>query len=361
MTSDLYKILERARWAPSGDNCQPWRFEFLDEDKIRIHLLFDRGNVYEGSSGIPTWVAAGALIENIRLASGLLKKKVFIDRVGDFVDGKGFVDIRFEESEMVYDPIEKFIESRTVLRFPYQLTDLSDNVILSLQRSVGEDFVLDWSISFWERLKISRLNMMSSKIRLTMPEAYKVHVKIVDWDHKFSIDKLPAGSLGMGKVSLIFTKFAFGSWRRIAFLNKYLCGVFLPQIELDFIPGIFCARHFRMYFKSSDRIWTAQDYIRAGSAIQRFWLTASSHGLSLQPSFSPIIFEKYVKQKHEFSVSKSSVSAAKRMAKFMSRISRHPLGNQVFQGRLGYSNRNENVTGRSVRIPLDALLMSLSK
>ena len=29
-------------------------FEFLDEDKIRIHLIFDRGNIYEGLSGVPT-------------------------------------------------------------------------------------------------------------------------------------------------------------------------------------------------------------------------------------------------------------------------------------------------------------------
>lgn len=33
----LLKILELARWAPSGDNTQPWRFEIVSDDHIAIH------------------------------------------------------------------------------------------------------------------------------------------------------------------------------------------------------------------------------------------------------------------------------------------------------------------------------------
>lgn len=30
----LLKILDLARWAPSGDNTQPWRFEIVADDHI---------------------------------------------------------------------------------------------------------------------------------------------------------------------------------------------------------------------------------------------------------------------------------------------------------------------------------------
>ena len=36
----LLKILDLARWAPSGDNTQPWRFEIVADDHIACELEF---------------------------------------------------------------------------------------------------------------------------------------------------------------------------------------------------------------------------------------------------------------------------------------------------------------------------------
>ena len=33
----LIKLLDLARWAPSGDNTQPWRFEIAGEGHIVVH------------------------------------------------------------------------------------------------------------------------------------------------------------------------------------------------------------------------------------------------------------------------------------------------------------------------------------
>ena len=33
----LNSILDLARWAPSGDNTQPWRFEIIDETRFVVH------------------------------------------------------------------------------------------------------------------------------------------------------------------------------------------------------------------------------------------------------------------------------------------------------------------------------------
>ena len=33
----IHDVLELARWAPSGDNTQPWRFEIRSDTRARIH------------------------------------------------------------------------------------------------------------------------------------------------------------------------------------------------------------------------------------------------------------------------------------------------------------------------------------
>jgi hypothetical protein len=37
MSSVMEHILDLARWAPSGDNTQPWRFEIRSERHLVIH------------------------------------------------------------------------------------------------------------------------------------------------------------------------------------------------------------------------------------------------------------------------------------------------------------------------------------
>ncbi|RTL16759.1 MAG: molybdopterin biosynthesis protein MoeY, partial [Rhodocyclaceae bacterium] len=41
----MERLLERARWAPSGDNTQPWRFEVLGVDRLAIHGFDTRAEV----------------------------------------------------------------------------------------------------------------------------------------------------------------------------------------------------------------------------------------------------------------------------------------------------------------------------
>ena len=41
----LTRILMLARWAPSGDNTQPWRFEVVSDHLIRVHGFDTRDHV----------------------------------------------------------------------------------------------------------------------------------------------------------------------------------------------------------------------------------------------------------------------------------------------------------------------------
>src|SRR5579872_649627 len=62
-------VLDTARWAPSGDNAQPWTFRVQGEHAVEVLVRRSNANVYEYRHGEPTLVSAGALLENIELAA----------------------------------------------------------------------------------------------------------------------------------------------------------------------------------------------------------------------------------------------------------------------------------------------------
>src|SRR5688500_8388197 len=63
------QILDLARWAPSGDNAQPWRFEITAEDRIAIHGHDTRDWCLYDFDGHASHMAHGALLETLRIAA----------------------------------------------------------------------------------------------------------------------------------------------------------------------------------------------------------------------------------------------------------------------------------------------------
>ncbi|MEO8996576.1 MAG: nitroreductase family protein, partial [Nitrosospira sp.] len=53
ISRSISDILELARWAPSGDNTQPWRFEIIDERHLVIHAFDTRDHCIYDLDGHP--------------------------------------------------------------------------------------------------------------------------------------------------------------------------------------------------------------------------------------------------------------------------------------------------------------------
>jgi hypothetical protein len=64
-----------------------------------------------------------------------------------------------------------------------------------------------------------------------------------------------------------------GSWKRVEFFNSFLAGTLAPRIQMDFIPSLACGAHFVIL--ADHKPESFDDYISAGRAVQRFWLTAT--------------------------------------------------------------------------------------
>ena len=65
----MEQILELARWAPSGDNTQPWRFEILDSHRLVVHGHDTRDHCVYDLDGHPSQISLGALLETMAIAA----------------------------------------------------------------------------------------------------------------------------------------------------------------------------------------------------------------------------------------------------------------------------------------------------
>jgi nitroreductase len=352
--SVVLEILDLARWAPSGDNSQPWRFEVLGDDHVRVHAFDTRRDCVYDLEGHASQLSVGALLETIRIAAGAYQRVASIVRRREAPAEAPVFDVRFEvASEPPARILHLAIRDRSVMRKPLSVRPLSASDRQQLESAAGETHSVVWFEGAPERLRLAWLAVKSAKIRLTIPEAYALHRRIIEWDARYSEDRVPDQALGADALSLKSMRWVMASWERVQLMNRYFGGTLAPRLQLDLLPGVFCAAHFALLAKRPPE--DIDDYVHAGAAVQRFWLTATTLGVQLQPQYTPLVFAEYVRRRVEF----TSVESARQRAGWVERRLARLLGEEaapaaVFLGRVGYGSP---YPARSLRHPLERLVM----
>ena len=295
----IEKILDLARWAPSGDNTQPWRFEIVSDNQIAIHGFDTRQHVLYDFDGHASHMAHGALLETLRLAATRfgLQADWRIRPTGS--DELPIYDVTLTPTDIGEDPLVGCIESRTVQRRAMRTTPLTETQKEALRNAVGDGYTLQVFESFRERLAVARLLWENAGIRLTCPEAYPVHRDVIEWNARYSIDRIPEQAVGVDPVTAKLMRWVMQRWERVEFFNRYLGGTIIPRVQLDFIPGLACAGHVLM--RPTKPVTALIDYVHAGVSLQRLWLTTTLLGLHLQPEMTPLIFRWYARAGRSFS------------------------------------------------------------
>ena len=346
-------ILEFARWAPSGDNTQPWRFEIIDERHLVVHAFDTREHCVYDMDGRPSQIALGALLETLAIAASAHGLRAEFKRPPGAPDPHPdyLVDL-VPDSELPPDPLLPHVKQRTVQRRRMPTTPLTEPQKQALQNAVGEFYTVRWFASTRQRWQVAKLMFDNAKLRLTLPEAYAVHRNIIAWKTRFSEDKVPDQALGLDAMTLKLMAWVMTSWRRVDFFNTYLAGHLVPRIEMDLLPGVFCAAHFALLADKAPG--AIDDYVAAGRAVQRFWLTATGLGLQLQPEMTPLIFSRYVRESRKFSRLPGSMDTAANLRDRLSHLLPNGSAEQtVFLGRIG---NGVTAASRSLRLPIERLM-----
>ncbi|ABA58456.1 Dinucleotide-utilizing enzymes involved in molybdopterin and thiamine biosynthesis family 1 [Nitrosococcus oceani ATCC 19707] len=352
--SEVERILDMARWAPSGDNTQPWRFEIKDSHYVVVHGFDTRDHCVYDLEGHASQISVGTLLESITIAASQYGWRTDIQRDLNTAETHPKFNVHFvPEATLRPDPLWPYIPVRATQRRAMSLRALTVREKSLLEESVKPLFSIHWLEGLENRLKVARLLFMNGKLRLTMPEAYEVHRSVIEWNSKFSKDRIPDQAVGLDPLGVGLMRWALKDWGRVKFLNTYLGGTLLPRIQLDFIPGIACAAHFLIIAPKPPQ--SMDDYIATGRAWQRFWLTASRLNLRLQPEMTPLIFSAYLREGIQFSKSEYSQRLAAALSSRLEQLLSPDICQRAqVMGRIGAGAVPK---ARSTRLPLERLMV----
>ncbi len=355
-TWPIVEVLRLARWAPSGDNGQPWRFSIEGRLRAVVHVGDTSARVLYDYRGRASWLAAGALVETAALAATMtghrLDWQLLPAKPGDPPGlTLGFDLVPVQGLEM--DALALEIEKRSVQRRALSGRPLQDAHRLALEQAAASvpDAEILWLDTLGAKARMAGLLWHNAGIRLTAPEAYATHCKAIEWGQRYSQDRIPDQSLGLDPLALAVMRWAMQRWERVNFLNRYGAGTVLPRIELDWWPALRCAAHFVLLRKRAPT--TALDFITSGRSMQRLWLAAEQCGVRLQPEITPLVFYWYHKEgvpvSRDPEVQRRVESLCERMRRMWPDA---VLERAVFVGRLGYG---PSAGARSLRHELHAL------
>jgi hypothetical protein len=349
----IEQVLELARWAPSGDNTQPWRFEICSPDEAIIHTFDTRRHCVYDLDGMPSQISVGALLETARIAATAQHMRADIERLPSQTEERLRFRVRLVPDGTVEPcPLLPHIERRSTQRRPLARRALTLEQKAALEASVGPTFRLLW-LEGSRRWAMARLMFESAKIRLTTPEAYAVHRDVIEWHARTSEAKIPDQAVGLDPGGLALMRWAMKSWSRTRILCTYFGGTLLPRVQLDLLPALWCGAH--VLICAQETSGSVDDHLNAGAAVQRLWLTAELLGLRHQPEMTPLIFARYHHEGREFSVDPRAFDRAGRIRQRLAAVTgeRNPAAT-VWVGRIGVG---PSPRARSLRRPLSSLIL----
>jgi hypothetical protein len=349
----LGQILSAGRWAPSGDNDQPWTFERVEAETAIIHVRRPAAdNVYEYRDGEPLLLAAGMLLASLEIAAASMSRRMEWSHSCD--TGAHAIRVRFPADPSVqFDPLYGVLTLRTVDRRKYATRKLTAHEKMQLESSLEGVLRLQLLETTAQRKAVAHLGRLATDIRLRAKETFETHRSVIDWTRRLSPSGIPAAALGMSTLMQRMMRWQMAKWTRTDRANR-IFGTFAAAMQLDLAPGMASAAFFVLEAPEW-RSASAVDVLLAGRAIQRFWLTSAQLGLSMQPALATTIFADHGARGTPFTAQPDLMAKAEVLAKkFAETLSMQPE-QCVFMGRIGQT-LGARPASRSVRRPLSELM-----
>jgi len=308
MSDDIRKIIADAILAPSGENCQPWKFILRQDagNTIDLMLLPDRDQSLYSWGQRASYMANGAVLENLTISA---REHGYEPKVALFPDENNEnlvarIELAKNVTVVPKNPLYPFIAERSTNRKKYDtiilnadqkqaLLDCSDpGSIQSQTPNASSAPAGPISILFTEdsdKMKsLAAAGSVNESVMMSNRYLHQFFFSHINWTKEeddetkigFFIDtlELPPPALAGFKL--------FKHWPVTNLLNK---------IGLSKMIG---KQNAQIYAASSGigiitvPDLSAETFVRAGRVLERLWLTTTSLGLSLQP-LSGLLFFMY--------------------------------------------------------------------
>jgi len=264
--------------APSGDNCQPWRFEvgpgFIDLYNVpeRDYSLYNWGQR-------PSYIANGAVLENMAIAAAAkgyrLTIKVLPDSGTPELVARTYVERSGDSTHPLYDAIWKRVTNRK----KYHAVPLSAEHLERLERTTSNGQRLLFITDTPRRSKLASLAALNERILFEDRRMHSFFFSHINWNDQQDRER---------KFGFLLKTFELPPLVQAgcAVLKHYpalqaLNAIGLSNILTKMNSGIYAtgAAIGAIVIPSRD----INHYVGVGRLLERVWLTATSLGLHLHP------------------------------------------------------------------------------
>ena len=292
MKDDILKIIKDGTYAPSGENCQPWRFH-VDGNKILIFNLPEADQSLYNSQQKGSYTAHGALIENIVISAKEHGYAAGVVLFPDENDEDLVSVITLTATEKTHDPLYEVIPKRHTNRKEYSGEKLSIAQKKELIDSVAS-------------LGFGRLELVDDENNLQiLGAALSVNERVLfenKYIHNFFYDHILWDEKDKNKARGFYIKTLeflphqlkavklFKNWFVLSLLNTILG-----------VSKMISKENADKYAKSGTlglvvaNGSSKHDYVNAGRALQRVWLTGTKLGLAMHPCTGSIYFMEQIR------------------------------------------------------------------
>lgn len=271
---NLQRILGRAIRAPSGDNCQPWVFNW-DGARLEIHLDLERARHEMDVELTATYLAVGGLLETIRITASEVGMKV---SVLPRPQAQGWV-IEFGSDKVGVDPLARFIEQRFCDRRPFKKASLTDSMKASLMQEAGRFSNCTLAFADPSNPELADYISQTETLPWMLPDIHRDLMRWIRWSNaeaQVSRDGMPWQTLGLNYLESRVLKCARW-WPLQRTLNALF---FLNNVESVVHKNI---RSSGALFCIATKGTGVEALVEIGQLAQRLWLRLCEWGWSAQP------------------------------------------------------------------------------
>ena len=276
MEEDIKRILDAGAQAPSGSNSQPWKF-ILRGNQIDVLASPGKDHPVLNYRSRGTWVAHGALLQNILIASRAIGYDLDFSVFPEKSEPNLTLKLFFKKSSPREEPLYKSIYERATNRKPYKtvpLTDAQKSVLLkSDAESSGEIRLIE------DREQLKTLGEALSANEVVMfenPILHRLLFQEIVWTREEEENRgagLYVKTMELKPAQRFALKF-FKYWSLMNFLNQKLGAARMIAKENAKVYASVAAMGI-IIVKDND-----VDFVHAGRLMERLWLQATAMGLS---------------------------------------------------------------------------------
>ena len=283
------QLIEAAALAPSADNSQPWLYRWNDET-LELWIDSTRSGSISDQRFVLSDLAIGCCIENIAICAHAHNHKCHVTYLpSPDTEPLWAASLTFLPTSEQHTPLVFYIPKRHTNRsFPWKgpVIDATKQT-LSDEAKKQEGITLHWLNGTPHYKMALKAMWLAESLRFGTKELHQELFSSIRFEvgnHTTSQEGLAPATLSIEPPMRPLFKL-LRHWKIMRLLN-WVGGNYLIGFRSAVLPTLLSPALALLTIKQTDRA----NIIMAGQTLQRVWLNATMHGLSLQPFAAAGIF-----------------------------------------------------------------------